>query len=216
MPHRKVAPRSRRRTARPAGSHPPPSGGGPTRTAAQSPAPGGRTTQKPPHPPAASNRRHTRPRDTVRNEPLRTPPQNTSRTPPNPLITSAGSEYVSKMLKTSGRSATCYRKNRYFCFRTRFPRFAEAERGLKGNPVRIRNYPRSCKFQRKPRTLLCHCRPQTGRRAGRNESEDLPQSAHSELSGRKAEERKPAGPVHPGPFSPHPTPGFPRAETADD
>ncbi len=45
--------------------------------------------------------------------------------------------------------------------------------GLKGNPVEIRGYPRSCEFQRKA-CILCHWPLRPGRRTARNESEDLP------------------------------------------
>ena len=34
----------------------------------------------------------------------------------------------------------------YICFRYRFPRWRANPPGLKGNPVKVRNYPRSCKF----------------------------------------------------------------------
>ena len=34
----------------------------------------------------------------------------------------------------------------YICFRYRFPMWRANPPGLKGNPVKVRNYPRSCKF----------------------------------------------------------------------
>ena len=51
-------------------------------------------------------------------------------------------------------------------------------RDEKGTPVQFRDYPRSCNFHDKGRTISAT--------AARNEAEDLPSSLRSELSGRRA------------------------------
>lgn len=54
---------------------------------------------------------------------------------------------VEKYVKTSRAEGGLRRGNGYFCSRLQVPRpSASVPRGLKGNPVRIRSYPRSCKF----------------------------------------------------------------------